>query len=96
MDSRNGRPPALLQWLATKLIRGPEARYILGDLDEAFERDIERGTPRARASLRYLRNIVYSALNVLSARRRARRRGERVRERIENSRGLGLGSPGST
>ncbi len=86
MRSPNGRPPAPLRWLATKLVRGPETRYVLGDLDEAFERDVERGMSRGRASVRYLRNVVHSALSVSSARRQGGMRGERVREQIMASR----------
>ena len=86
MRSPTGRPPASLRWLATKLVRGPEIRYVLGDLDEAFERDVERGTSRGRASVRYLRNVVHSALSVSSARRQGGMRGEGVRERIMASR----------
>ncbi len=86
MDSHIVRPPAPLRWLATKLVRGPETRYVLGDLDEAFQRDIERGTSRVRASVRYLRNVVHSAFSVSSARRQGGMRGERVREPITGSR----------
>lgn len=86
MRSPTGRPPAPLRWLATKLVRGPETRYVLGDLDEAFERDVERGTSRGRATARYLRNVVHSALSVSSARRQGGMRGERVREQIMASR----------
>ena len=50
--SPNGHPSAPLRWLATKLVRGPETGYVLGDLDEAFERDIDRGTSRVRARRR--------------------------------------------
>ena len=64
MASPTSRPPALFRWLANRLVRGPETRYVLGDLDEAFERDVERGTSRGRASVRYLRNVVSSALSV--------------------------------
>ena len=86
MPSPSGRPPALFRWLATRLVRGAETRYILGDLDEAFERDIERGTSRGRASVRYVRNVVRSAFSVSSARRQGGMRGERVRERLDGTR----------
>ena len=84
--SPNGRPPAPLRWLATKLVRGPETRYVLGDLDEAFERDVGRGTSRAHASVRYLRNVVHSAFSVSSARRQGGLRGDRVSERMMDRR----------
>ena len=63
-------PRGLLRRLAALLIRGPEAPFILADLDELLERDIEQGMAGARAHSRYLRNAVASAYSV--ARRRTR------------------------
>lgn len=83
MSSPLSRPPAPLRWLASKLLRGPESHYIVGDLDEAFGRDVEGGTSNGRASVRYFRNTVHSALSVSSARRRGGMRGERVGERVQ-------------
>jgi hypothetical protein len=65
-------PRGLLRRLAALLIRGPEAPFILADLDELLERDIEQGMAGARAHSRYLRNAVASAYSV--ARRRTRTR----------------------
>ena len=60
---------------------------MLGDLDEAFERDVERGISRGRASARYLGNVVHSALSISSARRQGGMRGDRARERMMDSPG---------
>ena len=49
-----------LRRLASWLIRGPDAELIRGDLEELWERDVGRGMPRWRASLRYGRNLLGS------------------------------------
>ena len=57
--------------MARLLIRGPEAPYILSDLDDAFDRDIAAGMSRSRAQRRYAANVLASAASVLGARLRA-------------------------
>ena len=57
----------LLCRLAEKIIRGPEAPYVLGDLEEAYDRDLRRGLSPRAARRRYLRNAVRSALSVARA-----------------------------
>jgi putative ABC transport system permease protein len=47
--------------IAQRLIRGPDAAYIVADVRESMERDIARGVPRWRARLRQLRNLAGSA-----------------------------------
>jgi len=54
----------LLRRLAALLIRGPEAAFILADLDDATQRDRERGVPLWRAQWRYVVNVLASALSV--------------------------------
>ena len=61
----------LLRRLAGALIRGPESVFILADLDDAVERDLERGIPLWRAQRRYAANVFGSALSVRRGRRRA-------------------------
>jgi predicted permease len=56
--------PALLRLLAGLLIRGRHARFLLAELDETFERDIERGRSRMRARRRYVVNTLASALSL--------------------------------
>ena len=64
------RPTVLLRAIARLLIRGPEAPYVLNDLDDAFDRDIETGLPHSRAQRRYGFNALASAVSVISARLR--------------------------
>ncbi len=56
--------PRLLRRLASLLLHGPDAPYVLGDLDEAYERDIDRGISVAQARRRYLRNALGSAASL--------------------------------
>ncbi len=65
----------LLRRLAALLIRGPEAVFIRADLDDATERDLERGIPMWRAQWRYAVNVLGSALSARPARWRASRLG---------------------
>lgn len=58
------RSPALLRRLASLLIRGPEARFIRADMEDAFERDLVRGIPVWRAHWRYGCNIIASAVSI--------------------------------
>ena len=67
--------PRLLRRLASVLLRGSDASYILGDLDEAYARDIERGIPVARARRRYLGNALGSAASLARGRMRTPRFG---------------------
>lgn len=63
----------LLRRFAAMLVRGPDAPFILDDLDELFERDLVRGVPPWRARWRYARNLLASAASVWRARPRRRR-----------------------
>jgi hypothetical protein len=58
----------LLGWLSGLLVRGPDAKHVRADLDEAFQRDLERGVAPHRARRRYLRNAVGSAVSLWRAR----------------------------
>ncbi len=58
----------MLRRLAALLIRGPEAPYVLVDLDDAFEREVARGMSHPAATARYLVNTLLSALQVLRGR----------------------------
>lgn len=60
--------PWVLRRLAALVIRGPEASYVLVDLDDAFEREIVRGMTRTAATRRYLVNTVFSAVQLLRSR----------------------------
>jgi predicted permease len=53
-----------IRWLATLLIRGPEAPFILGDLDDALDRDLSAGASPWRADGRHLTNVLASAGSV--------------------------------
>jgi len=64
------RPAILLRAIARLLIRGPESPYVLSDLGDAFDRDIEAGLPHSRAQRRYAANALASAASVLAARLR--------------------------
>ena len=59
-----------MKTLARLLIRGPEAPYILSDLDDAFDRDIASGLSPSHAKRRYAANVLASALSVFGARLR--------------------------
>lgn len=61
-------PGRALRWLASVLIRGPGSRFVLGDLDEAMQRDLERGVPLGQARARYLGNTLASASSLAWAR----------------------------
>lgn len=81
----------MLRFVAWLLVRGPESHYVRGDLEETWERDLNRGVPASRAGARYLNNTVGSALEVVRARRIGGMRGERVRERMGGPRRVSLG-----
>ncbi len=57
----------LFHRLARFLMRGVDATFILADLEEAFERDIERGVPLWSARRRHVINVVGSILNTWSS-----------------------------
>jgi predicted permease len=58
-----------LHRIARRLIRGPDAAFILADLRESMERDLARGVPRWRARLRQTRNFAGSAASTWGAHR---------------------------
>jgi predicted permease len=62
------RAPWVLRRLAALLVRGPEAPFVLVDLDDAFERELARGMARTAATLRYVVNTFLSAFQVLRGR----------------------------
>jgi hypothetical protein len=54
-------------------VRGPDAPFVLGDMDEAMQRDIARGVGRRRARMRYLANALASGQAVARSRLTSRR-----------------------
>ena len=64
----SARAPWLLRRLAALLIRGPEAPYVLVDLDDTFDREITRGMSLPAAQLRFVVNTFLSAIQVLRGR----------------------------
>ena len=56
--------PVLLRRLAAFLIRGSDALIILADLEELFNRDLDRGLPRWQARYRYAFNTIASAFRI--------------------------------
>lgn len=68
MTAPPGPRPGILGWLAALLIRGPEAAFILVDLDDALAQDVASGMPMWRARWRYAVNILGSAISVWRAR----------------------------
>jgi predicted permease len=67
----NGRRvPRVLSWLAARLVRGPEAPFVLTDLDDCHDRDLTRGLPPWRARGRYAFNLIASALSLQAERLR--------------------------
>ena len=61
---------SVLRRVAARLIRGPDAPWILNDLEELMSRDLERGMSAGRARRRYARNAIGSAVSTWRARRR--------------------------
>jgi hypothetical protein len=47
-------PGRFLRGLARLLVRGPDASYIPGDMEEAMRRELGRGVRRWRARLRFV------------------------------------------
>lgn len=70
-------PGRFLRRLASLLVRGPDAPFVLGDLEETLSRDLARGVWPRRARWRYLRNAVASASRLARARARGSWRGRR-------------------
>ena len=60
----------LMRRVAAFLIRGPDASFIVDDLDEAFDRDLAKGVSRSSAHLRYAKNLLGSALSTWRQHRR--------------------------
>lgn len=58
----------VLRRLANVLLRGRDAEQVRADLDEGFERDLERGVPRLRAAWRYAWNALASAFMLRGSR----------------------------
>lgn len=56
--------PTFLRWIASTLLRGPGASYVLGDLEEGLRRDVSGGLPSWKARLRYLSNLLRSAVSL--------------------------------
>jgi len=59
--------PVLLRRLSAFLIRGSDALIILADLEELFNRDLDRGLPRWQARYRYASNTIASAYRIWQA-----------------------------
>lgn len=66
-------PGWFLRRLASLLVHGPDAPYVLGDLEEGMRRDLARGMSTRRARIRYLVNVLASAVSLARARIPARR-----------------------
>ena len=60
-----------LRRLAQLLLRGSEAELILADLEEARQRDLDRGMSSRRARRRYVLNALASAISLQRARVRS-------------------------
>jgi predicted permease len=58
-----------LRWLASLLVRGPDAEFIKQDLEEIYARDRANGTSSWRAHRRYLRLLAHSTISGLAATR---------------------------
>jgi predicted permease len=56
------RPPRLARTLVASLLRGDMREIVLGDLDEEFARNLERGTTVSRARRRYWRQALASVI----------------------------------
>jgi putative ABC transport system permease protein len=65
------RPALLLRAIARLLVRGSEAPYVLNDLRDSFDRDIDAGLPYLRAQRRYAINALASAASVFADRVRS-------------------------
>ena len=70
-------PGRFLRRLASLLVRGPDAPFVLGDLEETLRRDLQRGVRPRRARWRYVNNAVRSALSLARTRVRGPGRGRR-------------------
>ena len=54
-------PGPFLRRLASFLVRGPDARFMIGDLHEGYQRDLTRSGSRLRAQRRFIANAIGSA-----------------------------------
>ena len=63
-------PGRLLRLLASLLVRGPDAPFVIGDLEESMRRDQERGMSAPRARRRYVANTLASTVSLWRARLR--------------------------
>lgn len=69
-DRDSPRSPRVMRRIAALLIRSPEARFILDDLDELLDRDVACGMSSWRARWRYGKNMLASAFSTSWAHRR--------------------------
>lgn len=60
MTERPGAPPARLRRWATRWISGPDARFILDDLDEVHARERARGRGRTACAIGYVVGVARS------------------------------------
>ena len=56
--------PRWMEWLARAILRGPDAPYIIADLEESYTRDLNQGRSAGAARRRYLTNALTSALRL--------------------------------
>ena len=56
-------PPRIVRALAELLIRGPDAPFLLGELADTFDRDLQVGRSPAEARRRYRANVIASVLS---------------------------------
>src|SRR5687767_784040 len=68
MSPNDSRPPRILVLLARLLLGGDQGRLIRHDLEESFDRDLEKEIPLGRASRRYALNLAGSVGSVWRAR----------------------------
>jgi predicted permease len=66
-------PGRVLRALASLLVRGEAAPFVLGDLEETLRRDVASGMSLRRARARHLRNVLASAWSLARRRGRSRR-----------------------
>ena len=57
--------PQWLRWVARATLHGPDAPYVLADLEEGFARDRANGRSPSSARRRYLTNAIKSAFLLL-------------------------------
>ena len=57
---------SLLRWLATVVVRGPDAPFIIQDIEEIYARDRANGMRPSRAAWRYARMLLASAASLVN------------------------------